>query len=141
MRRAFAFLLAAMAVGGNAEANEPHWQASPRIVVELSEHRYALISVSNVEDRDICRNDSEWPGIDGRLTGDDFVVRGVLDQRWSYSGVLIYPSRKLLRLKPRESIATKVDLLQYYRSDKEGDKIVAVEWMNFGFIYCDIKAR
>lgn len=137
MKRGAAILITAFAASALAAAEKYEWQASPRVTVELIEHRYALITVTNVEARDICRNLTEWPGANGRLTNDDFRVRGRLDPAWHYVGAMIYPSRELLRTKPGESISARVDLLQYYRSDREGDEIIDVEWLNSGFVYCD----
>jgi hypothetical protein len=88
--------------------------------------------------RDICRNASSWPGANGSLSDDDFRVVGRLDRDWSYTGVLKYPTRDVLRLKPGEMIKAKVDLFQYYRSDRQGDEIISVEWSS-GFVYCDYK--
>ncbi len=131
---ALASLLAADAAGADGAKFE--WEASPQTDVVLSDHRYALVTVTNVEDRDICRSANTWPGAEGRLTDDDFLVTGAKDPHWSYTGLVVYPSRAALRLKPGATIKTTIDLPRYYKSSAVDDHIVAVEWLHSGFVYC-----
>lgn len=117
-----------------SDASRP-WEASPAISQQFSDGRLLRVEVTNTEDEDICINDVAWPGSEGTIFGDTLKVRGKQQPLWDFTGVEKYPTKAIVRVHPGATIATTVDVPQYYKSDVPGDEIVEAVWGG-GFVYC-----
>ena len=117
-------------------ASRFEWEAAPKITIEILDDHRIRLTAENVEARAICINASEWPGPEGRLSGDDFEVIGQQDAAWRYTGIEKYPTQGVVRIEPGGRLGSEVNLSKYYVSKVASDRLAAVKW-KLGFVYCD----